>query len=430
VPNTAPPVRAPSETGRAVEPDRLILQAGDRRWAVPVADVLCIADPPVDLAPIPHASAPVAGLAGLAGRAFAVLDLAPGAGGGPLVVVASGDGGLALRVEAAGRSVDDAPPLSGLLAEVAPWAPPADGQAPSLRPVQAAGAARRVPFLLVAGGGATAALPVERVGRVGVVSAVQPLRGGDALVRVDGDLLPARRLADALPTLPREAGDPRWAVVLRGGSQDSALLVDRVVGLEPCDPLCIAAVTLPDGRPQRWLNRPDADPVPVLDDGAPPAAPDARPPARHAAASADAVLLVQAGDLRLALPLALVDRILDTAVTLAPRPAAGLVPVLDAAVALGRRAEARTGALVRVRPAGGAPLLLSVDRVLALAPPVSWQPVAPLPPAAALAVDAAGRDEAGWLLRLRGDLPPFSALPGPLRRALAAARLGWADIPA
>ncbi|PWC52742.1 chemotaxis protein CheW [Azospirillum sp. TSO22-1] len=428
MPNTAPPLRAPAATGRAVESDRLFLQAGGRRWSVPAADVLCIADPPAALSPIPHAPSPVAGLSGIEGRAFAVLDLAPGSIGGALVVVASGRGGLALRVEAVGRGAGDAPPLCDLLADIAPWAPPpAAGWAPSLRPVQAAAPARRVPFLLVAGGGVTAALPVERVGRVGVVSAVQPLRSGDSLVRVDGDLLPAHRLADALPTVPGEAGDPRWAVVLRGGSQESALLVDRVVGLEPCEARSIAAVTLPDGRPQRWLNRPDTDPVPVLDDGTPPAAPGARSSTEPTRAAADAVLTVQAGDLRLALPLALVGRILDSAVVPAPRPAARLVPVLDVAVALGRRAEARAGALVLVRTAGGTPLLLSVDRVLALPPPVSWQPVAPLPPAAALAFDAAGRDEAGWLFRLRHDPPSPAAVPRHLRRALAAARLGWAD---
>ncbi|WP_431855592.1 chemotaxis protein CheW [Azospirillum sp.] len=431
MPNTAPPLRAPATPGCAAEPDRLSLQAGGRRWSVPAADVLCIAEPPAELSPIPHAPSPIAGLSGIEGRVFTVLDLAPGSAGGALVVVASGTGGLALRVEAVGRGADDAPPLADLLADIAPWAPPpAAGRTPSLRPVQAAAPARRVPFLLVAGAGTTAALPVERVGRVGVVSAVQPLRGGDALVRVDGDLLPARRLAEVLPTVPGAAGDPRWAVVLRGDGQESALLVDRVVGLEPCDPRSIAAVTLPDGRPQRWLNRPDADPVPVLDpildDRAPPPAPDAEP-ARDAPSAADAVLTVQAGDLRLALPLALVDRILDSAVTPARRPAPGLVPVFDMAVALGRRSEARIGALVSVRAADGAPLLLSVDRVLALSPPVSWQPVAPLPPAAALAFEAAGRDETGWLFRLRRDLPSPAAVPRHLRRPLAAARLGWAD---
>lgn len=441
LPRTEPPVRAPAA---AVEADHLLLRDGDARWTAAANDVLFIAEPAGDLTPIPHAPRSVRGLACIEGRPFAVVGSAPvRTSGGSMVVVASGGGGIALHVGAVSRGTDPAQPLADALADLAPWAPPAAGR-PSLPPSAPAAApgAAQVPLLLVTCGGVTAALPVMTVERVGQVGSRQPLRAGgmDALVRVEDMLLPARRLADALPTVPAGDGQERWAVVLRGNAHCAALLVDGVVGLALCDPDHIAEVALPDGASQVWLNRPDAEPVPVVDVAALfgwPAASPLRPPSGGRAATAgvgpDAVLTVQADDIGLALPLAVVGHVLDPGVPLAARRTPGAVPAFDLAVALGRRSRPRRGTLVRITPEGGAPLLLSVDRVLAMSePPAPWQPVDPLPPVAALAFDAVCRTEGAhgsgghWLYRLRRRLPSLlPALPSAVRRSLAAARLGW-----
>jgi len=173
--------------------------------------------------------------------------------------------------------------------------------------------------------------------------------------------------------------------------------------------------------------------VPVVDPGALFGRPATAIPTASAGESAPAtsaaeraVLTVQAEDLRIALPLGLVVRVLEPGVRLAKRPAPGAVPAFDLAVALGRRARPQSGALILVRAAAGSPCLLSADRVVALAPPPEpWQPADPLPPAAALAFDAVRRDASRWTYRLRHDLPVSQ--PAALKRALAAARLGWAD---
>lgn len=423
MPNTALPIRTPPATGRAREPDRLSLQAGGGRWTVAAADVVCIAELPATLTPLPHAPAPVAGLAGIGGQAVVVLDLAGPEAAGSLVAVAAGGGWLALRVPSDLSRGGDAPPLAGLLADIAPWMPP-PGSGPARRPGPIAAAPpRRETLLMVACGGAQAALPAGRVVRVGVAATVQPLRDGGVLVRVDDTLLAARRLADALPLPTGGDGDPRWVAVMDG--DEPALLVDRVLGLEPCDAASIVTVPLPNGRRQRWLNRAGSDPVPVMDDGD---APEAGPPPSGGGRSdgTGAVVTVLCGDLRLALPLPAVERVVGPGGPLAARPASGRLPVFDAAVALGRRARPRPGTLVHLR-ADGVPLLLSVDRVLGLGPlPAPWQTVEPLPPATALAIDAATPDGDGWLLRPVLLPAVTTALPRPLRRALAAARLGWA----
>jgi chemotaxis signal transduction protein len=445
----------------ATSADALTIRDGGAEWILAADDVLFVAEPSACLTPIPHAPATVRGLACIEGRPFAVVDSAADSGarkpGGALVVVASGDGGVALRVDAVTRK-GGAVPVTGdgpdLLAHLAPWVPPAAGRRTVVAPLPMAAA---ISLLFVTCGSVTAALSITTPGagssgaglgvtieRVGLVGFRQPLRakGVDALVRVDDFLLPARSLADALPIPPVErtggVGE-RWAVVLGFDGQRAALLVDRVVEVTSCDPRQIIAMALPGGTSQLWLDRPDMPPVPVVDAatlfGWPPAAASAMSCAPSAVADggqAEPVLTVQAADVGLALPLALIDRVLepDSAPTAERTP--GALPVFDAAVALGRRCEPRHGTLIRLRPEGAPPFILSVDRTSVIAEPESpWLVAHPLPPLAALSFDAVGlaagmEGEGGrWLYRLRSRLPSPSVLSIPVRRCLAAARLGW-----
>ena len=478
-PWTEPPAHPPAANSlaAAAPPDTLTIKDGDAEWTLAAEDVLFVAEPEARLTPIPHAPATVRGLACIEGRPFPVVDSAvdPAArrAGGALVVVASGDGGVALRVDAAGRKAGTAQrpanAASDILCGFAPWARPTAGRRPAFRPIPAAAS---IPLLFVACGEVVAAFPVTNpdagqaidaatgggvtIKRVGTVSSRQPLRaqGVDALVRVDDLLLPARGLADALPIPPRgrsgETGE-RWAVVLGFDGRQAALLVDRVIGVTPCDPRQIIAVTLPGGVSQQWLDRSDMPPVPVVDAAAlfgwPAAAPLPVAAASIAVADdagAEPVLTVQAADTGLALPLSLIDRVLDPEVVPTAAPMPGAVPVFDAAVALGRRTRPRYGTLIVLRPEGAPPFVLSVDRTAAIAEPQSpWLSAEPLPGVAALVFDAVGRDDGAdeqrkgrlegqpegeggrWVYRLRCRLPPPSALPMPVRRCLAAARLGW-----
>ena len=437
--NTAGSNESPAtQAGRAANPDCLTLRAGGALWAVPTADILCIAESTAAPAPLPHPPSSVEGLVAVEGRAFVQVGLTRRPGGA-LVVVAVGSGGIALRVDAVTRCTT-APRLA--IGDLIPWARGGARTSHHVpRAVPAAPRAAPVPLLLVASGGIDVALPVHRIERVGKVDATQALRGDGtlALVRVDDALLPARRLADTLPATAGTAGDEnRWAVVLRGdGDAAAALTVDRVLGLEPCDAERIAAVTLPTGETQRWLNRAGAEPIRVLDAGAlfgwpspvAPPSPSRRP--ASAAIGRAGLVTAQAGDIRVALPLALIDHVLDPGLRLSPRRAPGAIPAFDAAVALGRRSQPRAGTFVRVRLDGGGAVLLSFDRVLALTqPPSPWQSMEPLPPAAGALFDAVCRDQtdAHWLFRLRHTAPALP-LPKALLRCLAAARLGWATDP-
>lgn len=440
----APSPDPTGQAGRAALTDCLILRAGDALWTVPAADILCIAESADAPAPLPHPPAAVEGLVAIEGRAFVQVDPAAALGapirgprpGGALVVVALGAGGVALRVDAVTPGTT-APRLA--LDDLIPWA---RGGAQPREAVPRAAAPRRavpVPLLLVASGATRVALSVNRIERVGKVDATQALRGDGslALVRVEDALLPARRLADTLPATAGTAdADGGWAVVLRGDDDAAAALtVDRVLGLEPCDAERIATVTLPTGETQRWLNRAGAEPIQVLDAGglfgwpSPPVSPGSSH--RRTAAPVPggaAFVTAQAGDLRVALPLDIMERVLEPGLQPSARRTPGAIPAFDAAVALGRRSRPRTGTFVRVRLDGSRVVLLSFDRVLALAEPASpWQAVEPLPPAAGAMVDAVCRDQTGthWLFRLRHAFP---ALPPPraLLRCLAAARLGWA----
>lgn len=437
----ARPVGPIDPAGRDTNPDCLTLRAGDALWAVPMADILCIADSAADPAPLPHPPAAVEGLVAIEGRAFVQMDLAAALGtpirdrrpGGAVVVIALGAGGVALRVDAVTR---DTAALRLAIDDLIPWArggartdQPFPGVAPVVR-------AAPVPLLLVASGGINVALPIGRIERVGRVDSTQALRSDRtlALVRVDDALLPARRLADTLPTktTAMAGGEDRWAVVLRGDDDAAAALtVDRVLGLEPCDAERIATVTLPTGETQRWLNRAGAEPIRVLDAaglfGWPsPVAPPS--PSRRPTASVigrEALVTAQAGDIRVALPLDRVDRVLNAELRQSAHRTPGAIPVFDAAVALGRRSQPRAGTVVRIRLDGGGAALLSFDRVLALSePPSPWQAVEPLPPAAGALFDAVCRDQTDthWLFRLR---PPAHPLPKSLLRCLATARLGW-----
>lgn len=441
--------------------DALTIRDGGAEWTLAADDVLFVAEPSACLTPIPHAPGTVRGLACIEGRPFAVVDSAADLGarkpGGALVVVASGDGGVALRVDAVIRK-GKAEPVTGaspdVLSHLAPWVPPAVGRRTAAAPPPMAAT---ISLLFVTCGSVTAALSVTTPGagsrdaglgatieRVGLVGSRQPLRatGVDALVRVDDFLLPARSLADALPIPPLErtggAGE-RWAVVLGFDGQQAALLVDRVIGVTPCDPRQVIAMALPGGTSQLWLDRPGMPPVPVVDAavlfGWPAAAASAVSCAPSAVADdvqAEPVLTVQAADVGLALPLALIDRVLepDSAPTADRTP--GALPVFDAAVALGRRSRPRCRTLIRLRPEGSRPFVLSVDRTSVIAEPeFPWLEAYPLPPAAMLAFDAVGlaagmEGERGrWLYRLRSRLPSPAVLPLPVRRCLAAARLGW-----
>lgn len=446
--------------------DALTIRDGGAEWTLAADDVLFVAGPSTCLTPIPHAPAMVRGLACIEGRPFAVVDSAADAEvrkpGGALVVVASGDGGVALRVDAVTRK-GGAAPVTGsspyVLADLAPWVPPAAGRRTAVAPLPTT----TISLLFVTCGSVTAALSVTTPGagspgtgspalgsgvsveRVGLVGARQPLRakGVDALVRVDDFLLPARSLADALPIPPAErTGDAgeRWAVVLGFNGQRAALLVDRVIGVTPCDQRQIIAVALPGGMSQLWLDRPDMPPVPVVD-----AAPLFGWPAADAAAvscmpsavadhvRAEPVLTVQAADVRLALPLALIDRVLEPDSALTAERTPGALPVFDAAVALGRRSRPSRGTLITLRLEGAPPFVLSVDRTSVIAEPESpWLTAYPLPPPAALSFDAVclaagmeGEEGGRWVYRLRSRLPSPSILPLPVRRCLAAARLGW-----
>ena len=87
--------------------DALTIRDGGAEWTLAADDVLFVAEPSACLTPIPHAPATVRGLACIEGRPFAVVDSVADSGarkpGGALVVVASGDGGVALRVDAVTR---------------------------------------------------------------------------------------------------------------------------------------------------------------------------------------------------------------------------------------------------------------------------------------------------------------------------------------
>lgn len=438
--------------------DAVVLRAGGARRTVAAGRILRIVESTAEPTPLPLAPAGVRGVACIDGRPFVEVETGgAGAAGGVLVVVAAAAGGLALRVDAVTRG-DGAPPLD--LAGAVPWLLPAAAEAPVRQPPAqpaATAAAARETLLIVSDGGRTAALPAGHVERVGLVTASYPLDGddggsGDRLVRIDGSLMAARRLADALPGAERgTGGNDRWAVVVRDGGRTAALLVDRLIGLESPGADRIVATALPGGDTRRWLDGatgPDSHeaPVPVVAPAAlfgwdgPPAAPSrfpSPPPPRPssgrwtadpAAAGRLPVLTVRVADVDLALPLGLAEGVLEPGARLMPRPAPGAVPVFDAAVALGRRRTARAGVFVRLRPDGGPALLLSVDRVLALAePPSPWHAVDPLPPPADLAFDAVCRADGGthWIYRVRRGIP--AAVPPALRRSLAAARLGWAD---
>ncbi|PWC90107.1 hypothetical protein TSH100_03750 [Azospirillum sp. TSH100] len=469
-PWTEPPdhplATAPDGTlGAETSADTLTIRDGGVEWTLAADDVLFVAEPSVSLTPIPHAPATVRGLACIEGRPFAVVDCAvePAADsgarrpGGALLVVASGDGGVALRVDAVTRK-GGAVPATGagpdVLAHLAPWVSPAAGRRTLVAPLPIMTA---VSLLFVSCGSVTAALSVTTpdagpfdarsgvtIERVGLVACRLPLRadGVDALVRVDDFLLPARSLADVLPIPPlerKEGTGERWAVVLAFSGQRAAVLVDRVVEVTPCDPRQIVAITLPGGASQLWLDRPGMPPVPMIDAAAlfgwpagDAAAISCAPSAVTDDGQVEPVLTVQAADVGLALPLALIDRVLEPDSAPVSERTPGALPVFDAAVALGRRSAVQCGRLIRVRPEGAPPFVLSVDRTSVIAEPEApWLEAHPLPPLATLIFDAVGlaaglqEESSRWLYRLRSHLPPPSALPMPVRRCLAASRLGW-----
>ena len=129
-----------------------------------------------------------------------------------------------------------------------------------------------------------------------------------------------------------------------------------------------------------------------------------------------------------------VNRALDSLPEISDRrprnPGSAALPVLDAAALLGQSGSRRHGRWLAIQACGGK-LILAVD-ALHLEPysdRPTWRSLPAMPPASAALFDALRRDSAGgWIYRLRSPLR-YSALPWPVRRAVAPATAGWVRRP-
>jgi hypothetical protein len=107
-------------------------------------------------------------------------------------------------------------------------------------------------------------------------------------------------------------------------------------------------------------------------------------------------------------------------------PGCAVLPVLDAAALLGQSGSRHHGRWLAIQACDGE-LILAVN-ALHLEPysdRPAWRSLPAMPPASAALFDALRMDSAGrWIYRLRSPLR-YSALPWPVRRAVARATVGW-----
>lgn len=379
-------------------------------WSLPTVCVRAITEAgPVTALPL--ADCPVEGLAVVEGRPVTLIDPArqlagtPGSGG-VFVVIATGAGELALRVEDARWAGEtDAPPFDH--AGLPPWA--GDPVPVAAVPRTIRRAAATLALLQVRDGTEDVALRIDRLERIDRPDWSNPVpESRDSLIGLDETLLTARSLS------PSGAGPVPHALVLRGDApgERAALLVDRALTVERCPPDRLTAVRHSDGGTSVWWRRVEGVPLRVIDPGplfgwtpCADADPSADPTARPGLGGAGrpGVLVVEIAGHAVALPLALVG------------------PV-----------EENDAGGVRLRLAGTR-RCLRVDRVRPLeAGPSDWRRLTALPPAAALLFDAARWDAAAERWEYRANADTLTQLPGKrvawaAKRAVAAAWRGWGD---
>ena len=442
-------------TDFASEATALTVAVGGRRFALAAGAVRRVGFPgPVT--PLPFVPDWIEGLTTIDGQPMLQLDPgrapASAGSGGPaaaagsrLVVIETPAGVVALRVdrvEPAGPAAEPLPVANLTGALVAP----SDGGMVEISPAAAA-ETEGVTVLVVAAGGVFAAVLIDDGVSVGEVAASLRVDTGDGpgrlMATIGERLLPARRLS--------EAGGAGRAVIGPAAEGWTALLVERLIGLESVAPGRL--VPLPGAAPGRNLCFTPAGGEPVcLHDFATLAGGRETPGAAYrallervraqrpvappggAGGMGGGGLVVTVRGVRWLLPLTLVERMLGAdqrrfgGRSGAQRPG---VPLFDA----GRwfpsgpsGAGAAPGAeALRLRLADGGRIALGVDRIAleTAGNPHPWRPPPALPPGLATLVDAVRAEPATglWTLRLTAGLKA-AALPLSLRRAVARACLG------
>ena len=415
-------------------PQSLIVDLAGRRYGVPAAWVVRVGYAGA-VSAVPFARAPVEGVAMLDGAPVTQIDTAAALGlprgdGGKLVVIGLERGRLALRVDGIVGVSRAAPEVPALPMDLVLRSFSGDAPAPAAIPAGATSAGETVDLLLALVAGEAVALFAAGVDRVVEIEAVRTLDTGDG-VAVDVAIVDGQPVAVASLGSCR-AGNPaagRWGVIGRGEAA-AVLLVDRVLDLRrvplwrlgraPGASGPMLCVSLDDGRvmPVHDLAGPaGAGPVPM------PAGIGRTRPVSARAGQRASGLRVRCAGIDVVVPLAMIVRI-GSRDDLRPA-AARAVPVFDGARLLG--AGAGTGSAVVVTAGGGRFRAILVDRAeldgAAGAPP--WVPTPWLPDGAAALFDAVRPDPVtgAWVLRLRADPAPP---PWTVRRALVAARRGWA----
>jgi hypothetical protein len=213
-----------------------------------------------------------------------------------------------------------------------------------------------------------------------------------------------------------------------------------VVKLTEVHPARLFPIDTPDGGRAIWYEEAGVVlpvlPVSAACGGAPdPARPDGpsqRSPAacrRHESAVLPGVR-ADCGGISVVLHFESVSRAINTLPEISDQRPQGpdwaALPVLDVAALFGQSGSRRHGRWLAIQACDGE-LILAVD-ALYLEPysdrPV-WRSLPAMPPASAALFDALRRDSiGGWIYRLRSPLR-YSALPWPVRRAIARAVVGW-----
>ncbi|CAK0770240.1 hypothetical protein WCLP8_4520004 [uncultured Gammaproteobacteria bacterium] len=464
----------------------LIATLAGNAWTIPGERLRAVALPGA-LAPLPFSPLPVEGLATINARPVVQLNGAAVLGlnntppsattTGRLVVLSLGNNDeIALRVDALAPGSDSGSGLPPLfpLTELERWFPDRENGsafADSAPPEVAA-----ITVLPLTCGGQRLLVRLEGLSRVAEVGSLETLAlpGGDVLsvAETEGRLLPAISLAQRLNLAE---GTKSWAVIGDGPNGPVALLVENVSRLERLNPARLTALPRPDGNTQLCHVAATGQISAVhsfaaLIDTAslqPNSTTDTSPLTVLAADALNETMLgLEAGGVLCRVPLELVRRVL----ALGELPAAAflrqprsrtrtLLPVINAEALRGalpppQAGEGRGGgncaAVVLGTP--NCPALVLVTgrtRVIAtdethsaplFTPALPWpasalfrglratfSPTHPLhgdlPPP--LAGEGGGGGN-GWIPELRSDLT-FTTLPWPVKRAIARARLGWAD---
>jgi chemotaxis signal transduction protein len=399
----------------------VVVKAGGRSFVVPAAHVMHIAHFGT-VSPIPFPVDGVEGLVAAEGRPLCLVDLAKAATGRQghgalMVVVDSGCGPIGLRVDSAAHTHDgeeDSPPLpESLLPRLRGQR---DGEA--LRPV----APRRslpITLLAVTIAGKRVAVPAARLDGVAAIDEIMapPPRAQDI---PDAHLFV--RLGDDIIAIKATGPDrPAWVLRLSRDGLRSGLGVDGVGDLFRAPVDTIRSVFGPDGRASSWLVDEGGEILPILDplhllwpDHCAEHLPGGRAPPLPMLAAAHYAgldgLYLSCDTIRVAVPLAVVKTVLGRRD--GEDQADQTVPVIDMAVLLGLRRQARPGREMIIALPGRGEVTVSADDVRAMTTekPILWQPIPPMPPPAADVFDGIAADDwgKGWMFRLRGR----PALPG------------------